>query len=175
VLGVGVGSLRPEFDLLGADFDGRGARADDALRALRASLSARVPAYHGTHYDFDGLVVDPCALQARVPLWVGGRTLRSLRRAVALADGWAPFGLSADALGGLLARVERPAGFEVVLTPERALDPGGRPEPTTEALATLAGIGTTVVNARLVARSLSHYLEQAEALMALGATTPGRS
>ena len=34
ILGVGVGSLKEEFDLLGAPFDDRGARGDDALRAL---------------------------------------------------------------------------------------------------------------------------------------------
>ena len=39
ILGVGVGSLREEFELLGAPFDDRGARADDAMRALRAALS----------------------------------------------------------------------------------------------------------------------------------------
>ncbi|HKA03686.1 MAG TPA: LLM class flavin-dependent oxidoreductase, partial [Acidimicrobiales bacterium] len=39
ILGVGVGTLREEFELLDASFDDRGARADDALAALRASLS----------------------------------------------------------------------------------------------------------------------------------------
>ena len=39
ILGVGVGTLKEEFDLIGAPFDQRGARGDDALRALRASLS----------------------------------------------------------------------------------------------------------------------------------------
>ena len=47
ILGVGVGSLREEFELLGAPFDDRGDRADDAMRALRASLSQREPEYHG--------------------------------------------------------------------------------------------------------------------------------
>ncbi len=41
VLGLGVGSLEEEFDLLGAPFGDRGARADDALAALRSSLSTR--------------------------------------------------------------------------------------------------------------------------------------
>ena len=42
ILGVGVGSLEEEFDLLGAPFPDRGARADDAMRALRArALAAR--------------------------------------------------------------------------------------------------------------------------------------
>ena len=35
ILGVGVGTLKEEFDVLGAHFDDRGPRADDALRALR--------------------------------------------------------------------------------------------------------------------------------------------
>src|SRR5438309_8579133 len=71
ILGVGVGSLREEFDLLGAPFEDRGPRADDALRALHASLSQTEPAYQGDHYRYDGLVVDPCSPQERVPIWVG--------------------------------------------------------------------------------------------------------
>jgi len=80
ILGVGVGSLKEEFDLIGAPFDDRGPRGDDALRALRVSLSVAEPAYHGEFYSFSGMVVDPCAVQDHVPIWIGGRTLRSLRR-----------------------------------------------------------------------------------------------
>ena len=64
ILGVGVGSLQEEFELLGAPFDDRGARADDAMRALRASLSQPEPEYHGEYYDFEGFLVDPCARAA---------------------------------------------------------------------------------------------------------------
>src|SRR4030088_3308277 len=91
ILGVGVGSLEEEFDLLGARFDGRGAIADDAMRALRASLSSPQPEYHGEHFDYEGFIVDPAAAQHRMPIWVGGQGYRSLRRAVELGDGWAPF------------------------------------------------------------------------------------
>src|SRR5262249_3671357 len=55
ILGVGVGTLKEEFDLLGAPFDDRGARADDALKALRAALPTNEPAYHGEYYSFSGL------------------------------------------------------------------------------------------------------------------------
>src|SRR5438132_1116088 len=105
ILGVGVGTLQPEFELLGADFDDRAAGADDALRALRASLSQSEPAYSGSHLAYEGVVIDPCALQPHVPIWVGGRTGRSLRRAVALADRWAPVGLAVADLSRLLRRV----------------------------------------------------------------------
>jgi probable F420-dependent oxidoreductase len=168
ILGVGVGSLREEFELLDAPFRDRGARADDALAALRASLSQEVPAYHGPHYDYDGFVVRPCAVQQRVPLWVGGRTRRSLRRAVALADGWTPFGVSVARVADWLAGVERPDGFDVVIGPERALDPGGAATACADALGALAEAGTTIVAARLVHHSLAHYVEQLEALVALG-------
>ena len=94
ILGVGVGSLEPEFELVGAAFADRGARGDDALRALRVSFGRQLPEYHGEFYDYEGLLVDPCGVQQTVPLWIGGRTPRSLRRAVELADGWVPFGLS---------------------------------------------------------------------------------
>lgn len=164
ILGVGVGSLREEFDLLDAPFADRGARADDALVALRASLSQERPAYHGPHYDYDGFVVRPCALQPRVPLWVGGRTRRSLRRAVALADGWAPFGVSAAQVADWLAGVELPDGFEVVISPQRALDPTDGASACTDALGALAAAGTTIVAARVVHHSLAHYLEQLQAL-----------
>src|SRR3954470_13743638 len=132
VLGVGVGSLREEFELLGAAFEDRGERADDAMRALRAALSQTEPRYHGEYYDFDGFLVDPCAVQPHVPMWVGGRTYRSLRRAVELGDGWAPFGLRTDELAEMLARVELPAGFDVVVQNEHPLDPLGEPERVAE-------------------------------------------
>ena len=50
----------------------------------------------GEFYSFGGLTVDPCALQPHMPIWVGGRTKRSLRRAVTLAEGWCPFYVSID-------------------------------------------------------------------------------
>lgn len=166
VLGLGVGSLREEFDLLGAPFEQRGERADDALRALRAALSQRLPSYHGPHYDFAGMIVEPHAVQAKVPLWIGGRTKRSLRRAVELADGWVPFGLSLEELRRMLDTVELPDGFQVVLSPGRPLDPGAAS--CRERLARVVEAGATTVSARIAANSADHYCEQLEALAELG-------
>jgi len=164
ILGVGVGSLKEEFDLLGVPFEDRGPRGDDALRALRASLAKREPSYDGPYYRFGGMVVEPWAVQEHMPIWIGGRTRRSLRRAAELADGWMPFGLSVDALAAMLATVERPAAFDLALTPDRAFDPGGGAALVEDVLGGLAAIGTTVVNARIVGHSPDHYLEQLEAL-----------
>ncbi|NDZ78929.1 LLM class F420-dependent oxidoreductase [Streptomyces sp. SID10853] len=170
VLGLGVGSLEEEFALLDAPFEGRGARADDALGALRASLSRREPAYHGAFYDFEGFVVEPHAVQDRVPLWIGGRTPRSLRRAVTYGQGWVPFGLPVDRLAEMLGGRELPEDFDVVLSAGR-VDPSGAPEAAVRAVRRVREAGATVVSVGIDARSAAHYCEQLEALWALTGET----
>jgi probable F420-dependent oxidoreductase len=171
ILGVGVGSLEEEFELLGAPFEDRGERADDAMRALRVALSEREPSYSGPYYSFSGFLVDPCAVQERVPLWVGGRSYRSLRRAMELGDGWAPFRLRTAELGVMLerARDAYDRTIDIVLQPEHPLDPLGEPERVREQLQRFAGIGATHVNARFVHHSPDHYVEQLEAMVAVAA------
>jgi len=173
ILGVGVGSLKEEFELLGAPFDDRGRRADDALRALRASLSAPEPAYQGEFYSFGGMVVDPCAAQDHVPIWIGGQTLRSLRRAATLADGWAPFNVSPHQVRDWLSRFDFGPGFEVVLPRPTLLDPIGEPDRTRDLLGETAAHGATIVGAAFRHTSLSHYLENLQALAELHSPTGG--
>jgi probable F420-dependent oxidoreductase len=176
ILGVGVGSLVEEFELIGAPFADRGARGDDALRALRTSLSQRQPEYHGEFYDYEGFVVDPCARQDPVPIWIGGRTARSLRRAVELADAWVPFGVKPAEVAAWLARARsteaweaRKEPLEVGLFPEPALDPMGAPDRARQQVAEAFAAGATFLNLRLVHSSLAHCLEQLQAMVELDA------
>ena len=167
VLGLGVGSLKEEFDLLGAAFHDRGPRADDAIAALRASWAESTPEYHGDHYDFSGFLVEPHAVQAHVPIWIGGRTPLALRRATLHGDGWVPFGLSHEELATMLEQVELPTHFEVVLDAGAPLDPGAAPDRTLDQLERTSKAGATVINAHLRAVSASHYCEQLAALAEL--------
>lgn len=164
VLGLGVGSLEEEFELLGAKFEGRGALADDAMRALRAALGQRLPSYSGEHYEFSDFVIEPHAVQPKIPFWVGGRSRRSLRRAVELGTGWVPFGLPLAEMAQMLAEVELPAGFEVVLSAGRPQDPLGAPEQVRERIDAIVETGATIVNISVAADSLPHYLDQLSAL-----------
>ena len=178
-LGLGVGSLQPEFELLDAPFADRGARGDESLRALRTSFGRREPEFHGEYFDYSGMIVDPCGVQQTVPLWIGGRTQRSLRRAVELADGWAPFGLHRAELAGMLDRARDSASwdvrqsaselppFELVLPSGKLLDPGGEPQAAIDVLVALRDIGATMVNVNFRHRSPEHYVEQLEALAEL--------
>lgn len=166
VLGLGVGTLREEFDLLDVPFTDRGARADDSLAALRAALSERIPAYRGEYFEFSDMVVEPHAVQPRVPLWIGGRTPRSLRRACELADGWVPFGLSFDDVQEMLSRRQPPPGFEVVLS-AAGLDPLGDPDGVRRKLDRAVAAGATIIGVGVAAESAHHYCEQLEALVRL--------
>ena len=168
VLGLGVGSLQEEFELLGATFEGRGAIADDALAALRAALGSRTPSYDGPHFSFGDVVVEPHAVQDKVPLWIGGRTPRSLRRALALGDGWVPFGLGLDALTEMLDRADVPDDFEVVLSAGRPVDPLADADATADRIRDVLKAGATLVSTAVHAESVDHYCEQLEALAAIG-------
>lgn len=167
VLGLGVGSIEEEFELLGGRYAGRGAVADDALSALRAAMGRRLPSYDGPHFSFSGMVVEPHAVQQQVPFWIGGYTPRSLRRALELGTGWVPFGLPHDRLRAMLAEVDLPAGFEVVLGAGRPLDAIGEPERTARALTRTRNAGATIVSVHVSSRSVGHYVEQLEALAAI--------
>ena len=169
VLGVGVGTLREEFDMLGAPFEDRGPRADDAIRALRAVWGRHLPEYRGTHYDIGGLVIEPHAARTDVPIWIGGRTRRSLRRAIELGDGWAPFAVGFGDVSAMLEwgralpeweRRARP--LDVMLS--AAVDPLGDADRLERVLDRARGAGITHLAVGLAADSPNHYVEQLEAL-----------
>jgi probable F420-dependent oxidoreductase len=170
ILGVGVGSLEEEFRVLGHEFEARGARSDDAIRAIRASWGVRVPEYLGSHYRFGGFVVDPPGLSRPLDVWVGGRTLRSLRRAAELGEGWMPFRLTLPELETMLSRpdvtsllAERERPLDLVFAPEPPIDPLGHPDATLDVLRAYRAVGATGYSLRFRHDSRAHFIEQMEA------------
>ena len=176
ILGVGVGSLQEEFELIGAQFDGRGERGDEAIRALKASFGKEMPEYHGEYYDYEGFVIEPRSIQTEMPIWIGGRTYRSLRRALELGDGWIPFGLPVHEMEAMLDRARatdewaaRTVPLEIGLQ-SSMLDPIGDPDDTRGRLERMENIGTTVVETRVKNESLEECLDQLTALRELWPT-----
>lgn len=164
-LGFGVGHVREEFEQLGESFEDRGPRADDALRALRAIMGQRTATYHGEYFSFENMVVEPHAVQQPVPIWVGGHSMRALRRAATLADGWAPApvafkGPQWDEMRRMLDHVELPPGFDVVVGPPRALNPMKRPDEVRDLLGTAQEAGGTVFRLNVTHQSMGEYLDQ---------------
>lgn len=163
ILGLGVGSLAAEFKLLGAAFDDRGARADDALAALRASWGRRLPEYHGPYYDYVGFVVEPHGTRPDVSVWIGGSTARSLRRAVESGNGWVPFGLTVDQLRLMLGGGCLPGDFDVVIECT-GLDPCRRPAETEDEVRARFAAGATILNVAFRHDSAVECVEQLRAL-----------
>jgi probable F420-dependent oxidoreductase len=123
---VGVGWLKEELEACGADFDGRGRRADEQLAVLRALWAdePRGASFHGEFFDFDDVMCYPKPVAAqRLPVHVGGHSRAAARRAGRLGDGFQPLGVSGRELASLLAVMREeassagrdPAGLEVSL------------------------------------------------------------
>jgi len=75
ILGVGIGYLKGEFEILGtAPYERRAAVTEEFLRAQRSAPAGCS-------------VVSP---PTPVPLWVGGNAVAAQRRAALLGDGWHP-------------------------------------------------------------------------------------
>ncbi|GIH72416.1 TIGR03619 family F420-dependent LLM class oxidoreductase [Sphaerimonospora thailandensis] len=166
ILGVGIGSIEEEFELLEVPFRSRAKRTNEAMRALRCSLGRREPQFTGEFFSYSDVIVEPHAVQEHVPMWVGGRSGASLDRALGLGDGWVPTDLGHEVVAGMLAEREVPDGFDVVLG-TGLCDPIGQAARTVAAIEAASAAGATVVNVTIRSRSAGHYCEQVEALHAL--------
>jgi probable F420-dependent oxidoreductase len=91
ILGVGAGYLEEEFAAVGASFDERNDRTDEAIRAMRAAWTGESVVMQGEHFEASGNTMLPAPAQSGgPPIWIGGNAKRAMRRVVELADGWSP-------------------------------------------------------------------------------------
>ena len=91
IAGVGSGWNEAEFAALGVPFHERGARTDEYLRLWQACWSPGETSFHGRFFDFDKMHISPKPLQQpHPPIWIGGSSRPSLRRAAAFAQVWQP-------------------------------------------------------------------------------------
>jgi alkanesulfonate monooxygenase SsuD/methylene tetrahydromethanopterin reductase-like flavin-dependent oxidoreductase (luciferase family) len=90
-LGVGVGWLKEEFEILDVPFGSRAERTDEAIGVLRALWTQDPATFHGTHFDFEGARSHPRPAQpGGVPIVVGGHSPSAAARAGRLGDGFFP-------------------------------------------------------------------------------------
>ncbi len=110
ILGVGVGGEGDkDFQAAGVDRGERGARADEALMALRA-LFAGGATFQGRLFSFSDIAIEPGpARPGGPPLWVGGRSQAAIRRAGRLGDGWMPIWVSPERFQAGWSEVRRTA------------------------------------------------------------------
>ena len=126
-LGIGVGWLREEFEVLCVPFAERGRRADEYVGAMRALWREDGASFAGRFVSFEGVTCDPKPLARAVPIIVGGHSEAAARRAGRLGDGFFP---------SIGAQVDTMPLFDVV---RRSAEAAGRDPGAIEILAGCPG------------------------------------
>ena len=90
VLGIGVGWMPEEFEIVGASFTDRGRRADEMIELMRRLWTEETVEFHGEFFDIPPVKFQPKPVDKRrgIPIVVGGTSPGALRRAGRLGDGW---------------------------------------------------------------------------------------
>lgn len=109
ILGLGAGYQKSEFFALGVDFDERNALFDEALEVLPLHWKGEPFSYEGRHFNAREVLARPRPVQDPIPIWIGGNSAASRRRAATAGQGWMPMTGGAQlsttartpALGGL--------------------------------------------------------------------------
>lgn len=136
ILGVGVGWMREEFEVLGMPYDHRGARADEQLEVFETLFTDDLPSYDGTYYTFPEVGFSPKPPDRKIPVWVGGSSAAAFHRTARFGDGfhaafepiervaeeWAEIDAACQTIGRNRDEIE--------LSVRLYLDPGARMEST---------------------------------------------
>jgi probable F420-dependent oxidoreductase len=89
-LGVGLGWNEVEYVALGEEFHRRGRRMDEQLEVLRRLWTEPLVNFQGREHRIEDAGLNPLPHQRPIPIWLGGRDDRVLRRAARFGDGWIP-------------------------------------------------------------------------------------
>jgi alkanesulfonate monooxygenase SsuD/methylene tetrahydromethanopterin reductase-like flavin-dependent oxidoreductase (luciferase family) len=90
IAGLGPGSSKLDYELLGVPFEERWSRFEEATGLLRALLQPGATPTSSAYYALPTTALAPAARQNNgIPLWIGSWGSRyGLRRVARLADGW---------------------------------------------------------------------------------------
>jgi probable F420-dependent oxidoreductase len=107
-LGVGVGGVEGEFRALKANFEERGAVADEYLRIIRSVWTNPRADFEGSYISFKDMQFSPPTVQQpHPPIWVGGSTRRAGRRAVEFGNAWHGTNVTVEMFNDISAYMQR--------------------------------------------------------------------
>ncbi|MHB8621396.1 MAG: LLM class flavin-dependent oxidoreductase [Chloroflexota bacterium] len=89
IAGIGAGTPKKPFAATGIPYDSRIQAIKETAEIMRLTWSQPDASYHGELFNFDGITIDPHP-PADTPIWYGGSTPASVRRALEYCDGWFP-------------------------------------------------------------------------------------
>ena len=106
----GVGpAVAPEWKAMGIPKEGRGARADEALRVMRRLWSEDSVSFEGEHYHYVDASISPRPVQDPLPLWIGGSSEAAIRRTAELGTGWVAGIQTPVQVGPVVAQIQQRA------------------------------------------------------------------
>lgn len=108
IVGIGAGTPKKPFAATGVSFDARFQATKELAEILKLTWSQENASYRGQIFQFDGITIDPHP-PADTPIWYGGSTPASVRRALEYADGWFPGRCPLRTFKKYLRRVQRGA------------------------------------------------------------------
>lgn len=167
ILGVGVGWMKEEFDLLDLPFKGRGAKAAEMVRLMRAFWEGGEVDFEGKIWKLTECVMRPEPFQGpMIPIVWGGHSDYALRRVARLGDGWHPTKITLselregiNRLGVLCHKYDRdPETLTYVVRPHGAYPLDSSTREKHEEL----GIQHLVIDPPIGSQSLSDYREELE-------------
>ena len=88
LIGVGVGWIKEEFDVLDVPWEHRSSRMEESIAVLRRLWTEPLVAHEGRFYQFAEIGSEPKPVNGTVPILIGGENDIAIRRAARIGDGW---------------------------------------------------------------------------------------
>ncbi len=103
MMGIGIGWLKEEMEVVGVPFKERAARTEESVQAIRSLWKDEPEAFQGRYFNWGPQNSNPKPVQKPgVPIIVGGNVEGAARRAARVGDGFYPASGSLKTLPTLL-------------------------------------------------------------------------
>jgi probable F420-dependent oxidoreductase len=89
-LGIGIGWLKEEFEVLGVPWERRAARTEEYVAVMRALWAADNASFDGEFVSFEGMSSNPKPTNRSVPITIGGHSRAAAERAGRIGNGFFP-------------------------------------------------------------------------------------
>ncbi|MBI2184846.1 MAG: LLM class flavin-dependent oxidoreductase [Thaumarchaeota archaeon] len=89
ILGLGTGGGLEQLSAWSQSYSERTGRLEETVNVLKAAWTKPKASFHGRYYSFKDVSMDPKPVQKpHPPLWLGGRSTSSLKRAAETSQGY---------------------------------------------------------------------------------------
>jgi len=86
-LGVGLGWNDVEYEALGMEWKGRGARLEEQIEVMRLLWANESVTFRGRWHTINAAGINPLPERRSIPIWIGAMSETAVSRAARLADG----------------------------------------------------------------------------------------